>query len=149
SWLTRGPLTQDWEKPPHHPLINLEPPYEGHLGYDSKTPLSADLVRRTLYWSLLNAPAAGVSYGGHGVWGWDDGTKPPTDHPGTGTPLPWQKALTMPAAEQMKFLHDFFATNDFWRLRPAPMFVVTQPGNEKASRFVAAARTDAKDIMIV
>jgi hypothetical protein len=63
--------------------------------------------------------------------------------------LPWKKALAMPGAEQMKYLHDFFATNDFWRLRPASMFVVNQPGNEKPSRFVAAARTDAKDIMIV
>jgi len=55
----------------------------------------------------------------------------------------------MPAAEQMKFLYDFFTTNDFWRLRPTPMFVVNQPGVEKSSHYIAAARTDQKDLMIV
>jgi hypothetical protein len=149
QWLTRGPLTQDWNKEPRRPLINLEPPYEGHLGYQSKQPLSADLVRRTLYWSLLNAPTAGVSYGAHGVWGWDDGTKPPTDHPTTGTPLPWQKALVMPGAEQMTNLAGFFTSINFQRLRPAPEAVVNNPGNQAVRKYIAAARSDTKDITVV
>lgn len=150
SWLTRGPVVQDWNKEPHHPIINLEPPYEGHLAYESKKPFSADLVRRTLYWSLLNAPTAGVSYGGHGVWGWDDGTKPPTDHPGTGTPLPWQKALTMPCAEQMTNLVNFFTTMiPFHTLRPAPDAVVNNPGNQSPRKYVAAARSENKDLTVV
>lgn len=148
-WLTEGPSTEDWTKLPHKPMINLEPPYEGHLGYQSKKPITADMTRRALYWSLLNVPSAGVTYGAHGVWGWDEGTKPPTDHPGTGTPLPWKKALVMPGAEQIKYLHDFFTTNDFSRLRPTPMFIVNQPGRENPGRFVAAARSDAKDVLIV
>jgi len=149
AWLTRGPLTQDWNKEPRHPLINLEPPYEGHLGYQSKTPISPELVRRTIYWSLLNAPTAGVTYGGHGVWGWDDGTKPPTDHPGTGTPLPWQKALLMPGAQQMRYVADFFATNQFPNLRPAPEAVVNNPGNQSPRKYIAAARSEKKDLTIV
>jgi len=87
----------------------------------------AENVRRAVYWSLLGAPTAGVTYGGHGVWGWDDGTKPPTDHPYTGTPMAWQNALTMPAAEQMAHVPDFFATIDWWRLRPAPLSWSTIP----------------------
>ncbi len=118
AWLTKGPLTQDWEKTPHRPLINLEPPYEGHLGYQSKQPLTAELVRRTIYWSLLNAPTAGVSYGGHGVWGWDDGTKPPVDHPGTGTPMAWQKALTLPGALEISNLVTFFTSIPFNQVAP-------------------------------
>ena len=148
-WLFEGPLTDDWAKLPHKPLINLEPPYEDHVAYQSKKPISADWTRRAMYWSLLNAPTAGVTYGGHGVWGWDDGTKDPTDHPGTGKPKPWKKALTLPGAEQVKYLHDFFTTNDFWRLRPTPMFVVNQPGKESPARFIAAARSDAKDVLFV
>ena len=148
-WLTEGPLTQDWEKEPHHPLINLEPPYEGHLGYESRKPLSDDLVRRTLYWSLLNGPTAGVSYGGHGVWGWDDGTKPPTDHPGTGTPLPWKKALLMPCAEQMTNLVSFFTSIDFSQLRPLPGGVVNNPGKQAARKYVAAARSVKQDLTVV
>lgn len=148
SWLTRGPVVQDWSKC-NHPLINLEPPYEGHLAYESKAPLSADLVRRTLYWSLLNAPTAGVSYGGHGVWGWDDGTKPPADHPGTGTPLPWQKALLMPGAEQMPHLAKFFTSLEFNQLRPMPEAVVNNPGNQAPRKYIAVARSEKKDLTVV
>lgn len=149
SWLTKGPLTQDWNKEPHHPLINLEPPYEGHLAYDSKTPLTADLVRRTIYWSLLNGPTAGVTYGAHGVWGWDDGTKPPTDHPGTGKPLPWQKALMMPGAEEMPHLVKFFTSIEFNQLRPMPEAVVNNPGAQSPRKYIAAARSEKKDLTIV
>jgi hypothetical protein len=106
-------------------------------------------VRRAIYWSLLGEPTAGVTYGGHGVWGWDDGTKPPTDHPTTGTPMPWRKALTMPGAEQMAHLADFFNSIDFGRLRPAPAAVVNQPGNQAASRFVAAAKSDRRDLLVL
>ncbi len=148
-WLIEGPMTEDWTKMPHRPFINLEPPYENHVAYQSKKPHSPESVRRAIYWSLLNTPPAGVSYGGNGVWGWDDGTKPPTDHANAGVPLPWQKALTMPAAEQMKHLYDFFTSIDWWRLRPASMFIVNQPGKENPRRFMAAGRTDQKDLLVI
>ncbi|MBI5385812.1 MAG: DUF4038 domain-containing protein [Verrucomicrobia bacterium] len=148
-WLTEGPVTKDWKNPPHRPFINLEPPYEGHLGYQSKKPISADLTRRTIYWSLLNAPTAGVSYGGHGVWGWDDGTKPPTDHAGAGIPLPWQKALTMPAAEQMTNLVAFFTAIDFAQLRPKPECIVNNPGAQNPRKYIAAAGTVKNDVLLV
>lgn len=148
-WQTEGPLTEDWTKLPHRPFINLEPAYEDHVAYQTKRKITAEFTRRAIYWSLLCAPTAGVSYGGHGVWGWDNGTQPPTDHAGSGTPQPWQKALKLPGAEQMKYLHDFFVTNEFWRLRPTPMFMASQPGQNSPEKFVAAARSDQKDIMIV
>jgi len=148
-WLIEGPPTEDWVKLPHRPFVNLEPPYENHLGYQSKKPLSADFVRRAMYWSVLNVPTAGVTFGGHGVWGWDDGTKAPTDHSGTGTPLSWQKQLTNGVAEQVKYMHDFFTTNEFWRLRPTPMFVVNNPGKTDIKRHVSAARSDNKEVMVV
>lgn len=149
KWMTEGPLTEDWAKLPHKPFINLEPPYENHVAYQSKKPISPEAVRRAVYWSLLGAPTAGVSYGGHGVWGWDDGTKAPTDHPGTGTPLPWKNALTMPGAEQMAHVAEFFNSIDFWRLRPAPVAVVNQPGNQAAHRYVAAAKSDQRDLLVL
>lgn len=148
-WIIEGPLTWDWTKLPHRPFINLEPCYENHLAYQSKKPIGPEAVRRAIYWSLLNTPTAGVTYGGHGVWGWDDGTKAPTDHPNSGTPLPWQKALLMPGAEQMAHLADFFNSIEFWRLRPAPMVVVNQPGKENPRRSMAAGRTDQKDLLVV
>jgi hypothetical protein len=148
-WMFAGPPATDWKKNPPRPFLNLEPPYENHLAYHSKQPHSPDAVRRAIYWSLLGAPTAGVSYGGHGVWGWDDGTKPPIDHAGTGIPLSWQKALTMPAAEQMRHAFDFFNAIDFWRLRPAPAVLATQPGEREPRRHLAAARSEDGDLLVV
>lgn len=148
-WIFEGPLTEDWMKLPHRPFINLEPPYENHVAYQSKTPLTPDAVRRAVYWSLLCAPPAGVTYGGHGVWGWDDGTKPPTDHAGTGIPLPWQKALTMLGAEQMAHCTTFFTSIDWWKLRPAPVMVVGNPGAGKPAKHLAGAKSDDKELCVI
>ena len=149
TWLLEGPLTTAWTNQPYRPFLNLEPPYENHLAYQSKEPHTPESVRRAVYWSLLSAPTAGVTYGGHGVWGWDDGSKPPTDHPNTGTPLPWKKALTMPGAEQMGFLADFMTSIDWWRLRPTPNIVVNQPGKTTPKKFVVAASTDQRDVVLL
>ncbi|HAV65577.1 MAG TPA: hypothetical protein DCY13_24775 [Verrucomicrobiales bacterium] len=147
-WIFDGPATRDWSKEPPRPFINLEPAYENHLAYQSKQPHSAANVRQAVYWSLLNAPTAGVSYGGHGVWGWDDGSGPPTDHAGSGTPLPWREALRMPAAEQLRHAYDLFTELAFWRLRPAPDMLAVQPGREAPSRHIAIARSEQGEFAV-
>jgi hypothetical protein len=149
QWMTGGPPARDWTIEPRRPFINLEPPYEYHLAYQSRRPITPHTVRRAIYWSLLNAPTAGVSYGGHGVWGWDDGTKPPTDHAGSGVPLPWKQALAMPGAEQMAYLAALFTSIDFWRLRPAPAVLAGQPGTGAPARFIAAASSDNGDLVLI
>jgi hypothetical protein len=148
-WMTEGPPSRDWKSGAPRPFINLEPPYEHHLAYQSRKPIEPHAVRRAVYWSLLNAPTAGVTYGGHGVWGWDDGTKPPTDHAGSGVPLPWKKALVMPGAEQMRYVAATFTGIDFWRLRPAPAALAEQPGVEAAARVIAAAASEDRDLLVV
>ncbi len=149
QWIFAGPPATEWNKPPLRPFINLEPPYENHVAYQSKTRISPFTVRRAIYWSLLSAPPAGVTYGGHGVWGWDDGTKPPTDHPSTGVPLPWQQAVRMPAAEEMSYLANFFGAIDFWRLRPAPEVLASQPGSQSVRQHIAAARSEKGDLLVL
>jgi hypothetical protein len=148
-WIFEGPPATDWKKPPVRPFINLEPPYENHMAYQSQTRISPLTVRRAIYWSLLSAPVAGVSYGGHGVWGWDNGTRPPTDHDRSGIPLPWRQALLMPGAEQMAHLASFFSSIEYWRLRPAPELLAVQPGKETPRRHIAAARTERGDLVVI
>lgn len=150
-WLVAGEPATDWDKERIHPVINLEPPYENHMdmGSEGTRRISAQDVRRALYTSLLIAPTAGVSYGGHGVWGWDDGTTLPTAHPLTGMPLPWQEALHMPVAEQVRFLYDFFTSLEWWRLRPAQDMLLAQPGNASAGETIVAARTERGDLALV
>jgi hypothetical protein len=148
-WMTEGPPAREWTLEPTRPFINLEPPYERHLAYQSRKPIPPEVVRRAVYWSLLNAPTAGVSYGGHGVWGWDDGTRPPTDHAGSGIPLPWKEAIVMPGAEQMAHVAALFTGIDFWRLRPMPDALAEQPGTAAAASFVTAAGSTARDLLVV
>jgi hypothetical protein len=147
-WLAEGPPAQDWSIEPRLFQLNLEPAYEHHVAYQSGQPHTPQAVRRALYWSLLNAPTAGVTYGGHGVWGWDDGSGPPVDHPNSGTPLPWRQALTMPSAEQMAHVTALFSEIEWWRLRPAPTLIVDQPGALDAKRTVLVAQAEAGDLVV-
>lgn len=149
KWIFAGPPSLDWTDSPPRPFINLEPPYENHIAYQIKTRITPEMVRRASYWSLLNAPTAGVSYGGHGVWGWDDGTTPPTDHPNSGVPLPWRQALRMPGAQQMRHLAAFFTAIDFWRLRPANDVLAKQPGLESPRQHIAASRSSNGDLIVI
>jgi hypothetical protein len=149
AWLVAGPPAQGWPAEPIRPFINLEPSYENHLAYQSRQPFDAFKVRRAIYWSLLISPTAGVTYGGHGVWGWDDGSGPPEAHPRAGVPLPWPEALLMPAAEQMAHLAGLFHAIPWWRLRPAPGLVVNQPGKTLPSRYIAASQTEEGDLALV
>jgi hypothetical protein len=103
--------------------------------YRPFTPLD---VRRALYWSLLGAPTAGVTYGGHGVWGWDPGGEAPIAHALTGTTPPWHEALRLPGAEELRHLRAAFESIPWWTLRPDQSLVRQQPGTVldtiKASR---------------
>ena len=147
-WLVAGPPATEWAKEPRLFQINLEPPYENHLAYQSRQPHTPESVRRAVYWSLLNAPTAGVTYGGHGVWGWDDGSGPPVAHPNTGLPLPWRQALTMPGAEQMGHVAKLFTSVDWWRLQPDSSLLAEQPGKQDVLATVLASRSAEGDLVV-
>jgi hypothetical protein len=149
QWIVSGPPATQWDKSPGLFQLNLEPAYENHIAYQSRRPHSPHSVRMATYWSLLNAPTAGVSYGGHGVWGWDDGTSPPVAHDKSGIPLPWAQAIIMPAAEQIAHLVDFFTSIPWWSLRPAPQLLVEQPGAHNVRRYILAASNPTKDLIVI
>ena len=94
------------------------------------------------YWSVLVSPPAGVCYGAHGVWSWSEGKEAPMAHKDTGTPLPWREALEMPGAAHMTVLVELMDTLPWWRLRPAPDLLATQPGQSDARRTIVAARSE-------
>jgi hypothetical protein len=148
QWIVTGPPAEDWKKRPRQFYMNMEPAYENHVAYHSKKPHDAASVRMAIYWSLLNAPTAGVTYGGHGVWGWDDGKSAPMDHPSSGTPLPWRDALIMEGAEQMRHLRDAFETVDWWQLRPAPELLAEQPGEEDVHDHILISKSDANNWVV-
>ncbi len=143
-WLAEGDPARRWPEVPRQAVINLEPCYEYHnrMARGAGGRFTPEDVRRALYWSLLVTPTAGVTYGGHGIWGWDDGSGPPVAHPHTGTPLPWRQALEMPGARQVRHVRDAFRTLPWWTLRPDQSLLRRQPGAADVLAFVAAARSD-------
>jgi hypothetical protein len=140
AWLHSGPVRDAWQKSPPRPIINLEPPYEDHVAYQSKQRHSDYSVRRAIYWSLLVTPTAGVTYGGHGMWSWQTEAGPPRDHPYTGIAKPWREAKDLPGAQQMKHLRNLIEGLPWWKLRPEPELLAEQPGRDDPAQFVAAAR---------
>lgn len=150
EWIHSGPVSRFWEESPARPLINLEPPYEGHLGYQSHKPHTDYVTRRAIYWSLLNAPTAGVTYGAHGVWSWHTKPgEPPTDHPTTGVAKTWREALSFPGSTQMKYLGDMFRSIDWWELVPDNNLLASQPGGTDPARHVSSSRSENGDLALV
>jgi hypothetical protein len=150
QWLHSGPPAEYGKRPEFtRPIINLEPPYEGHNGYSSKKPHSDYSARRAIYWSLLVHPTAGVTYGGHGVWSWH--TKPgeePTDHKGSGVAKVWSEAIDLPGAGQMKHVRAVFESVRWAELRPAPE-LVSQLDAKDPSKFIACAATPDRSQVVV
>ncbi len=146
-WTAAGPASTEWSKEPARPIINLEPNYEDHLAYQSRQPHPPLNIRRAAYWSLLCVPPAGVTYGGHGVWGWHAERGPAPAHPNTGDGDPWHVAMNMPGAQQMKHLYDFFGAIEWQRLRPDQSLVANQA--KAAENFIVAARSDEGDMAVL
>jgi hypothetical protein len=148
-WIVQGPPSWSWVLHPPRPFVNLEPPYEGHRAYQSGIPFDAATVRRHVAWSLFSSPVAGVAYGGHGVWGWNDGTGTPFAHASTGPAPAWHEALNLPGATSMRLLAELMAELPWWTLRPEPELLADQPGKEDARLTVVAARAEDGSAAVV
>ena len=142
KWITSGPPAQEWMKAPARPVMSIEGPYE------RATPRNDFFVRRNHYWSLLNAPVAGITYGVFGIWDWSDGVHPAPGHGKAVSPR-WDTLLELPGAGQVGSIREFFESFEYWRLKPAPAILAAQPGKEAPSRFISAAQTDKRDITVV
>lgn len=149
SWLQSGPPAQKWRQEPVRPIINSEPGYEDHVAWERGELHTADDVRRQFYWSLLNAPMAGVTYGAHGIWSWETEPAEPLKHEGSGLAKPWHEALHLPGSRDLAHVSDLFTSLDWWTLRPDQELLQSQPGGDDPTRHVAAARSEAGDLAVV
>jgi len=148
-WLVTGPPASEWRKEPVLPVVNLEPNYESHPSYHNEKRFTDFEVRRAAYWSLLIAPAAGVTFGHNTIWVWAEGPEVPEGHAQIGAVAPWYKGLDTPGVRSMAVLQRFFDSLPWWRLRPAPELLTEQPGECDPRRFVAAAKTDDDELAVV
>ena len=150
EWIHSGPPSTEWKQEPARPVINSEPPYEDHIAYQSGEPHPAYNVRRAVYWSLLNAPTAGVSYGAHGIWSWETEPNEPLNHEGSGVAQPWFEAIDLPGGSDMEHVAELFTSVDWWTLRPDEEdLLVRQPGGDDPARYVAAARSEEGDLAVL
>jgi hypothetical protein len=147
-WIHSGPVMQAWSQPPLRPFLNIEPPYEDHVAYQSKQRHTDYTMRRACYWSLMNAPAAGLTYGAHGIWSWETSAAEPLNHKGTGIAKPWHEAMLLPGSTQMKYLAEFFTALPWTRLRPAQELLFAQPGADDPAKFISAMRTPSGNVAI-
>jgi hypothetical protein len=132
------------------PTIDLEPCYEDHRPLDApEGRIDAREVRRAAYWSLLAGPVAGVSYGAHGVWSWENFPAVPLSHPDSGIARPWREAMTLPGSFSMSHLHSIVCAIDWWRLNPCPEMLAAQPGDDDPLHFVAAACSPERDLALL
>ena len=89
AWIHSGPPAKKWRDEPAKPLINLEPPYEDHLAYQSRKP-HPTIVCAGPPIGAFNAPMAGLTYGAHGIWSWQILAGELLAHKGTGQAKLWR-----------------------------------------------------------
>jgi hypothetical protein len=134
---------------PHKPVVNLEAMYDaqGEKGWQG-------VDARGLAWRSWLSGAMGYTYGA--------GDLPPKVPQGSGAVWMWvtdpkkydywEKALQWESAVQMKYLHDFLAAIDWWRLEPAHELVRNQPGGDAGpgdvTRHMVLAKTATGDLAV-
>ena len=133
------------------PTIDLEPCYEDHLPLDMPGPqrIDARVVRRACYWSLLAAPVAGVSYGAHGIWSWQETSGIPLNHPASGIARTWRDVLGFPGSASMSHLQAIFKSIEWWRLNPCQEMLANQPGIDSPLEFQSAACSPERNLAVV
>ena len=141
-WLRRGPAFENRSRTPALPQVNLEFCYEAHEDFETHQAFGALDIRQHAYASLLSAAPAGITYGAHGVWSWEEEPGLPMSHPKTGFAPSWREAIHLPGSASMKQLFQIFAPVEWWRLRPAPELL---GDNEEAS----AAMSEERDLAMV
>lgn len=128
------------------PMIVIAPSENSVVGSGKR--INADELRRAVYWSVLAGAPAGISYSAVDV---EFRTEPGVSKPApVGRELsPWEKSLFLPGAKEMGYLSKAMGVLQYWRLRPHPELIVTQPGNTDLSRFIAAAESELKDLSLI
>lgn len=145
NWINKGPVSEQWDRLPARPIINMEPIYE-----EIHEDVTDRDVRSACYWSVFAAPPAGISYGANGIWPWlREGEKilNHRDAPWTST---WRESLDLPGGRQVGYLARFIQRFEWWKLKPAHQALLfEQPGKEEFNRFVSILRSDDYKTLLV
>ena len=120
-------IGRDYARTPAKPCLDGEPGYEDHPnGFKAENGwLGPHDARRSAYWAVFSG-ACGHTYGCHAVWQmWEPGRAP------VNTPLtPWQEALDLPGANQMRHLRALIEAKPYLTRIPDPALLKQGPKEE-------------------
>ena len=141
AWIHSGPPAKKWRDEPAKPLINLEPPYEDHLAYQSRKPHSDYSVRRAPPWRESQRP-----HGRPDLWGArnlelakETSAGEPLAHKGTGQAKLWRD-MNLPGSAQMGHIVKILGALPWWALKPAQDMLMRQPARTHRDRCRSADR---------
>jgi hypothetical protein len=136
---------------PTRPVINGEPPYEGHGLFDGDTDrrVTRKLARQGAWISLLAGANAGVTYGGHGLWQWHRRGEENVQAARKGQPDPWDEALSLPGAADYARIRDFLKQFDYGALEPRQDLLAGGEANGEDGHLACAAELPADDAILV
>lgn len=107
-----------WSRPEKKPVVNSEPPYEGHGHGFSFGRFGADELRQAAWQSLLSGASAGVTYGAHGLWSMHRAGQAFSSVEFSNTPFDWRTALNFPGAWEFSRARELFERHDLFGLTP-------------------------------
>ncbi|NJN82355.1 MAG: DUF4038 domain-containing protein [Caldilineaceae bacterium] len=128
--------------PVKRPVVNSEPPYEGHGRVGSQSRFDAFDIRKATWQSLLSGAKMGVTYGGHGVWSFHRRGKNFLNAHRSFEPYDWEQALHLDGSWDVSFAKWIFETYDLFDLEPSALLLTED------SEIRAAANADRSKIAI-
>lgn len=105
--------------PVKRPVVNSEPPYEGHGRVGERTRFDAFDIRRASWQSLLSGAKMGVAYGAHGVWSFHRCGMNFLNAHRSFEPYDWNVALELEGAWDVSFAKWMFETYNLFELESA------------------------------
>lgn len=107
-----------WNRSERLPVVNTEPPYDGHGFGHEYGRFRAFEVRKSLWQGLLSGAHAGISYGAHGLWSMHREGQHFNNAAFSGAPFDWRDALRLEGAWECGWIHTLFAQYSLHDLQP-------------------------------
>ena len=137
-------VAKDYQRSPIKPCMDAEPGYENmpnHLK-EPEIRLHAHHCRKSLYWALF-AGAHGHTYGCNDVWQMWAPDKKST----IWANLPWNQAIELPGAAQMRFAKEILLARPFFTRIPDQSLIVSD--THAGGDYIAATRDSEGDYALI
>lgn len=114
-------VRNEWKRMPAKPVINAEPCYEGHPGWNWGHVFNAQDVRRACWWSVLSGSTSGITYGAQGVYQATRGDDVRED-----SIKSWNEAVKFPGSYDVVKMKNFLARYEWWSFTPVQHRLVSK-----------------------